>query len=104
MQQRSVSAWNFHMKAVLFIICCRNFAYNDLNMTKIESRPMEGKSWEYRFFIDFEGNLADPAVKNAIRGLREESRNLRILGNYKRKHNVEVIRQRQNGYILEERR
>ena len=57
-------------------------AYNDLNMTKIESRPMEGKSWEYCFFIDFEGNLADPAVKNAIRGLREEGRNLRILGNY----------------------
>ena len=51
-------------------------------MNKNESRPMEGKSWEYRFFIDFEGNLADPAVKNAIRGLREESRNLRILGNY----------------------
>ena len=59
-----------------------HFIYNDLNMTKIESRPMEGKSWEYRFFIDFEGNLADPAVKNAIRGLREEGRNLRILGNY----------------------
>ena len=59
-----------------------HFAYNDLNMTKIESRPMEGKSWEYCFFIDFEGNLADPAVKNAIRGLREEGRNLRILGNY----------------------
>ena len=59
-----------------------HFVYNDLNMTKIESRPMEGKSWEYRFFIDFDGNLADPGVKNAIRGLREESRNLRILGNY----------------------
>ena len=59
-----------------------HFIYNDLNMTKIESRPMEGRSWEYRFFIDFEGNLADAAVKNAIRGLREESRNLRILGNY----------------------
>ncbi len=59
-----------------------HFIYNDLNMTKIESRPVEGKSWEYRFFIDFEGNMADAAVKNAIRGLREESRNLRILGNY----------------------
>lgn len=59
-----------------------HFIYNDLNMTKIESRPVEGRNWEYRFFIDFEGNLADPAVKNAIRGLREESRNLRILGNY----------------------
>lgn len=59
-----------------------HFIYNDLNMTKIESRPVEGRNWEYRFFIDFEGNLAEPAVKNAIRGLREESRNLRILGNY----------------------
>ena len=59
-----------------------HFIYNDLNMTRIESRPVEGRSWEYRFFIDFEGNLEEGAVKNAIRGLREESRNLKILGNY----------------------
>ena len=59
-----------------------HFIYNDLNMTKIESRPVEGRSWEYRFFVDFEGNMADPAVKNAIRGLREEAMNLKILGNY----------------------
>ena len=59
-----------------------HFIYNDLNMTKIESRPIEGRDWEYRFFIDFEGNLADSAVKNAIRGLREETRTLKILGNY----------------------
>lgn len=56
--------------------------YNNLNMTKIESCPTPGRSWEYRFFIDFEGNLADSAVKNAIRGLREEARNMKILGNY----------------------
>ena len=59
-----------------------HFIYNDLNMTRIESRPVEGRSWEYRCFVDFEGNLAQAAVKNAIRGLREESRSLRILGNY----------------------
>lgn len=59
-----------------------HFIYNDLNLTKIESRPVEGKSWEYRFFADFEGNMGDAAVKNAIRGLREEARNLKILGNY----------------------
>ncbi len=59
-----------------------HFIYNDLNMTRIESRPIEGRSFEYRFFIDFEGNLEDAAVKNAIRGLREESRSLKILGNY----------------------
>lgn len=59
-----------------------HFIYNNLNMTKIESRPIEGRTWEYRFFVDFEGNLADGAVKNAIRGLREEASNMKILGNY----------------------
>lgn len=59
-----------------------HFIYNDLNMIKIESRPVEGRNWEYCFFVDFEGNMADGAVKNAIRGLREEARNLKILGNY----------------------
>jgi len=59
-----------------------HFIYNHLNMTKIESRPIEGRTWEYRFFIDFEGNLSDSAVKNALRGLREEARNMKVLGNY----------------------
>lgn len=59
-----------------------HFIYNDLNMTKIESRPVEGRTWEYRFFVDFEGNMGEGAVKNAIRGLREESKSLKILGNY----------------------
>ncbi len=59
-----------------------HFIYNNLNMTKIESRPIPGRTWEYRFFIDFEGNLADSAVKNALRGLRDEARNMKILGNY----------------------
>jgi chorismate mutase/prephenate dehydratase len=59
-----------------------HFIYNDLNMTKIESRPVRDKSWEYRFFVDFEGNLSDSGVKNALFGIREEASNLRILGNY----------------------
>ena len=59
-----------------------HFIYNDLNMIKIESRPIEGRNWEYCFFVDFEGNMADGAVKNAIRGLREEARSLKVLGNY----------------------
>ncbi|MCQ2539807.1 MAG: prephenate dehydratase [Acetatifactor sp.] len=59
-----------------------HFIYNNLNMTKIESRPIEDRDWEYRFFIEFDGNLADSAVKNALRGLRDEARNMKILGNY----------------------
>lgn len=56
--------------------------YNGLNMTKIESRPIQGKTWEYRFFVDFEGNLEDSAVKNALRGLEAEANRMRVLGNY----------------------
>lgn len=56
--------------------------YNGLNVTKIESRPIAGRNWEYRFFLDFEGNLTDSAVRNALRGLREETRNMKVLGNY----------------------
>lgn len=59
-----------------------HFIYNNLNMTKIESRPIEDRNWEYRFFVDFEGNLSDSAVKNALRGLRDEARGMKILGNY----------------------
>ena len=59
-----------------------HFIYNGLNMTKIESRPILERNWEYRFFVDFEGNLSESAVKNALRGLRAEVRNLRVHGNY----------------------
>lgn len=60
-----------------------HFLYNDLNMTQIESRPIKGRSWEYRFFIDVEGNLDMPGVKNALRGIKAEAKRLRILGNFK---------------------
>ncbi|MDD6058070.1 MAG: prephenate dehydratase [Clostridiales bacterium] len=59
-----------------------HFIYNGLNMNHIESRPIQGKNWEYRFFVDFEGNLKDSAVQNALRGLKEETSLLKILGNY----------------------
>jgi|GEM_PF-3250 len=59
-----------------------NFIFNDINMLKIESRPIPEKPFEYRFFADIEGNLKDPAVINAITGIRAEAEKLRILGNY----------------------
>ncbi len=59
-----------------------HFIYNNLNMCRIESRPIPDRNWEYHFFVDFDGNLNDSAVKNALRGIREEALNLKILGNY----------------------
>lgn len=59
-----------------------HFIFNGLDMTSIQSRPIPGRNWEYSFFIDVIGNLSDPAVKNALLGLREEAGYFRILGNY----------------------
>ncbi len=59
-----------------------HFMFNNLNMVKIESRPMKDKSFEYRFFVDLEGNLSDGGVQNALKGLSEEALYVKVLGNY----------------------
>ena len=59
-----------------------HFIYNNINMTNIQSRPIKGKTWEYRFFVDFEGRLEDTGVINALRGIKEEATSMKILGTY----------------------
>lgn len=59
-----------------------HFIYNGINMTNIQSRPLQNKNWEYRFFVDFEGKFEDDAVQNALRGLKEETISFKILGTY----------------------
>lgn len=59
-----------------------HFIFNNVSMTRIESRPMPGRTWEYRFFIDFEGSLNDSAVRNTLKGISEEAISMKILGNY----------------------
>ena len=59
-----------------------NLIYNGINMLMIESRPIEGRSWEYRFFVDVEGSLGDISIQNALKGISEEAVSMRILGNY----------------------
>ena len=59
-----------------------NFIFNDVNMRMIESRPIPEESWQYRFFVDIEGNLEDAGVQNALYGIMREAKNVKILGNY----------------------
>lgn len=59
-----------------------HFIYNNLNMFGIQSRPIQGRNWEYRFFNCFEGNLNDSAVKMPCVVSAEEATNMKILGNY----------------------
>lgn len=59
-----------------------HLAFSHLNMQMIESRPIPGRNWEYRFFVDIEGNLDDPDMINALRSVAGEANRMRILGNY----------------------
>ena len=57
-------------------------ALRDLNLTKIESRPLRGKPWEYLFYVDLVGRENDERVRNALRHLGEVADFLRVLGSY----------------------
>lgn len=54
----------------------------DLNMTKIESRPIKSSPGEYRFFIEFEGDYSDWKVKKAIEDIKAECRSFKLIGAY----------------------
>lgn len=59
------------------------FAVNGLNMVKLESRPIPGKSWEYMFFIEFTGCLTAPNMDGVLRELAQTAADFRVLGNFK---------------------
>jgi chorismate mutase / prephenate dehydratase len=58
------------------------FERHAINMTKLESRPRKGARFEYLFYIDFEGNIAEPRVEKALLELRGSTSFLKILGSY----------------------
>ncbi len=58
------------------------FAENQINLTKIESRPSKKQVWEYVFYVDLEGHASDPRVQRALEALRDECIFLKVLGSY----------------------
>lgn len=58
------------------------FALRNIDLVKLESRPIVGKPWEYIFYIDFKGSIAKEQCKNAVENLKEVSVYYKFLGSY----------------------
>ena len=58
------------------------FAMRDINLLKIESRPLSGRPWEYVFYLDFEGHMSSEECLQAVDHLERMASFLKILGSY----------------------
>jgi len=58
------------------------FAVRGINLTKLESRPIIGKPWQYNFYLDFEGHQKDKIIREALEILKSNCLFLKILGSY----------------------
>ena len=66
----------------------RGFAERGVNLTKIESRPIVGRPWEYLFHMDFEGHRENQSLRLALEELKTRSSFLKILGSYPRANGI----------------
>jgi prephenate dehydratase len=64
--------------------CLSIFALRNINLFKLESRPIQGRPWEYLFYLDLEGSLANEGLARACETLREVTTYYRALGSYRR--------------------
>lgn len=65
------------------------FALRDINLLRIESRPLKGRPWEYAFYLDFEGHMGQTACAKAVDHLEEIATFVKILGSYRQGEAVE---------------
>lgn len=69
--------------------CLSVFALRNIDLLKLESRPIQGKPWQYLFYMDLEGSLAEENLSRACTTLREVTTYYRALGSYRQGRVVE---------------
>jgi prephenate dehydratase len=62
--------------------CLEILADHDLNLSKLESRPVPRRPWEYLFYVDFEGALSSEPAALAVAELRRDCPYFKVLGSY----------------------
>jgi prephenate dehydratase len=70
-----------HLPGALFY-ALEPFARRNINLMKVESRPVRGLPWQYRFYLDLQASASDPEVQAALGELKKLAVDLRILGSY----------------------
>ncbi|MCV0430996.1 prephenate dehydratase [Nitrosopumilus sp.] len=70
-----------HEPGSLFRII-ENFHKNNVNLTKIESRPTKENTWEYNFYVDFEGHQKNPKISEMLEKIKQDTLFMKILGSY----------------------
>lgn len=70
-----------HEPGSLFQVMKR-FHDNGINLTKIESRPTSTSTWEYNFYVDFEGHESDPRIAEMLDGIHQQTLFMKVLGSY----------------------
>ncbi len=59
-----------------------NFYKNNVNLTKIESRPTKKNTWEYNFYVDFEGHEKNPQISEMLEKIKQDALFMKVLGSY----------------------
>ncbi|MGZ6143584.1 MAG: prephenate dehydratase [Myxococcales bacterium] len=75
-------AFAVHHHPGALLDCLQRFADHQINLTRLESRPVPANPFEYVFFVDLLGGADDPAVKAALSELRAAARHVKVIGSY----------------------
>jgi prephenate dehydratase len=80
--EKTSLAFSVHHHPGALLDCLKRFADHQINLTRLESRPIPANPFEYVFFVDLLGGLEDAAVKAALGELRAAARHLKVIGSY----------------------
>ncbi|HZX97560.1 MAG TPA: prephenate dehydratase [Myxococcales bacterium] len=80
--EKTSLAFSVHHHPGALIDCLKRFAEHEINLTRLESRPVPANPFEYVFFVDLLGGLDDASVKAALSELRAAARHVKVIGSY----------------------